>query len=126
MTDVNEAVDVRTAEQRANSSCNTLLCRARHLANQLEQSAAVIRELCDALDLAGSKLPEPGILSMSVDDLDLYVRGRKCLRRLGITTVGQLVQKSGKELLKVKNLGITSLNQIREHLADVGLKLRDD
>ena len=61
-----------------------------------------------------------------VTDLDLSVRARKCLSRLGISTIGELVSRSADELLSVRNFGVTSLNEIREKLGDAGIKLRGD
>ena len=65
-------------------------------------------------------------LEMTVGDLNLTVRSRKCLSRLGITTVGELVAKSADELLTVRNFGVTSLNEIRAKLTEVGMALRND
>ncbi len=61
-----------------------------------------------------------------VSDLDLSVRARKCLTRLGVSTIGELVSRSADELLSVRNFGVTSLNEIRDRLRDRGLKLRGD
>ena len=65
-------------------------------------------------------------LEMTVADLNLTVRSRKCLSRLGITTVGELVAKSADELLTVRNFGVTSLNEIRAKLTEVSMALRND
>ena len=59
-------------------------------------------------------------------DLNLTVRSRKCLSRLGIATVAELVAKSADELLTVRNFGVTSLNEIRAKLTEVGMALRND
>ena len=48
------------------------------------------------------------------------------MRRLGITLIGELVQRTPDELLSAKNFGVTSLNEIRAKLAEVSLKLRND
>lgn len=61
-----------------------------------------------------------------VTDLDLSVRARKCLARLGLTTIGELLSKSSDELLSVRNFGVTSLNEIREKLTERNLRLRGD
>lgn len=65
-------------------------------------------------------------MEMTVAELNLTVRSRKCLSRLGITTVGELVAKSADELLTVRNFGVTSLNEIRQKLTDVGMSLRNE
>jgi len=60
----------------------------------------------------------------SVEDLSLSVRSRKCLDRLHIRTIGELVQKTEAELLGCKNFGVTSLNEIKKALSNYGIKLR--
>lgn len=69
---------------------------------------------------------EQAMMSRSVSDLNLSVRARKCMARLSITTLGELVQRSPDELLATKNFGVTSLNEIRQQLAELNLKLRND
>jgi DNA-directed RNA polymerase subunit alpha len=69
---------------------------------------------------------EQAQLTRPVADLNLSVRARKCMARLGITTVGELIQRTPDELLATKNFGVTSLNEIRQQLAELGLKLRND
>ena len=59
-----------------------------------------------------------------VAELELSVRSRKCLQRLGIATVGELMQRSEAELLAIKNFGQTSLTEIKRQLAVFGLTLR--
>jgi len=58
--------------------------------------------------------------------LNLSVRARKCISRLGLSTVGELVQKTPDELLSNRNFGVTSLNEIRAKLGEINLKLRND
>jgi DNA-directed RNA polymerase subunit alpha len=69
---------------------------------------------------------EQALLSRPVSDLNLSVRARKCMARLGITVLSELVQRTPDELLATKNFGVTSLNEIRQQLAELGLKLRND
>jgi DNA-directed RNA polymerase subunit alpha len=69
---------------------------------------------------------ETGDWDEPIDKLDLTVRARKCLSRLNIQTIGELKRKTGDELMKCKNFGITSLNEIRERLAVFGHKLRGE
>ena len=59
-----------------------------------------------------------------VAELELSVRSRKCLQRLGIATLGELMQRSEAELLAIKNFGQTSLTEIKRQLATFGLTLR--
>jgi DNA-directed RNA polymerase subunit alpha len=46
--------------------------------------------------------------------------------RLGLNTIGELIRKSGDDLLECKNFGVTSLNEVREKLVNFSLKLRGD
>ena len=69
---------------------------------------------------------EQALLDRPISDLNLSVRARKCMNRLGMSSVGELIRKSGDDLLECKNFGVTSLNEIREKLEQVGLKLRGD
>ena len=65
-------------------------------------------------------------LERPVGDLNLSVRARKCLTRLGIVTLGELVSRTPDELMSVRNFGVTSLNEIRQKLTDFDMKLRND
>jgi DNA-directed RNA polymerase subunit alpha len=66
----------------------------------------------------------PEVLSKSVDELELSVRGRQAMARLGVKTLLDLIGKTEAELLGCKNFGITSLNEVKEKLAKFGLSLR--
>jgi DNA-directed RNA polymerase subunit alpha len=67
---------------------------------------------------------ENGLRSKSTDDLQLSVRARKCLQKLNIHTIGELIARTDAELLGVKNFGVTSLNEVKKALTDLGLSLR--
>jgi DNA-directed RNA polymerase subunit alpha len=69
---------------------------------------------------------EQALLNKPVSELNLSVRSRKCMTRLGLTTIGQVVQRTPDELLSSRNFGVTSLNEIRAKLAEINLKLRND
>ena len=62
-------------------------------------------------------------LNRSVDELELSVRSYNCLKNANIQTIGELVQKSESEMLKTKNFGRKSLNEIKEILTTMGLAL---
>ncbi|WP_303862244.1 DNA-directed RNA polymerase subunit alpha [Alkalibaculum bacchi] len=64
------------------------------------------------------------MLEMSIEELELSVRSSNCLRRANINTVEQLTQKSEEDMMKVRNLGKKSLNEIKRKLAEIGLGLR--
>lgn len=59
-----------------------------------------------------------------IDALDLSIRARRCMETLEIRTVGDLIQRSENELMASKNFGLTSLNEVRRKLEDLGLSLR--
>jgi len=63
------------------------------------------------------------LLNMSVNEIELSVRAANCLNNANITTVGQLAQKSEAEMLKYRNFGKKSLNEIKEKLTQLGLSL---
>ncbi len=69
---------------------------------------------------------EQALLERPISDLNLSVRARKCMVRLGISTVGELIRRTGDDLLECKNFGVTSLNEVREKLTQHGLALRGD
>ena len=66
------------------------------------------------------------LLGLPIGELNLSVRARKCTTKLGIVTVGDLARRTAEDLLECKNFGVTSLNEVREKLAERGLKLRGE
>lgn len=60
-------------------------------------------------------------LDRSIDDLDLSVRSYNCLKRAGIQTVGELIEKTEEDMMKIRNLGKKSLKEIKERLEDNNL-----
>jgi DNA-directed RNA polymerase subunit alpha len=69
---------------------------------------------------------QAAVLNKPVTDLNLSVRARKCMNRLGINSLGDLVSRSADELLESKNFGQTSLQEVKDKLVQYGLRLRDD
>lgn len=65
------------------------------------------------------------ILDRTIEELDLSVRSYNCLKRAGINTVHDLTEKSEAEMMKVRNLGRKSLEEVKLKLIDLGLGLRD-
>ena len=61
---------------------------------------------------------------MTIEELDLSVRAFNCLKRAGINTVSELVQKDQEEMMKVRNLGKKSLEEVEQKLELLGLSLR--
>ena len=66
------------------------------------------------------------MLNKPIGDLNLSVRARKCMSKLNIQTVGDLLKHTGDELLECKNFGVTSLNEVRDKLTALSLKLKND
>ena len=66
------------------------------------------------------------ILERTIEELDLSVRSYNCLKRAGINTVYDLNEKSEAEMMKVRNLGRKSLEEVKIKLADLGLGLKND
>ncbi|MDD7363564.1 MAG: DNA-directed RNA polymerase subunit alpha [Peptoniphilus sp.] len=66
------------------------------------------------------------VLEMTVEELDLSVRSFNCLKRAGINTVDELTDKTQEEMMKVRNLGKKSLEEVEEKLAELGLSLKEN
>lgn len=66
------------------------------------------------------------ILERTIEELDLSVRSYNCLKRAGINIVYDLTEKSEAEMMKVRNLGRKSLEEVKIKLADLGLGLKND
>ncbi len=65
-------------------------------------------------------------LELTIEDLELSARSSNCLRKAGIAKVAELVEKPMKELMKIKNFGKKSADEINEKLAQYSLKLKED
>lgn len=64
------------------------------------------------------------VLEMTIEELDLSVRSYNCLKRAGINTVDELAQKSDDDMMKVRNLGRKSLEEVQKKLLELGLGLK--
>ena len=80
----------------------------------------------EPMDLSHLSPEEQVLLDRPISDLNLSVRARKCMTRLGLATIGELIRKSPDDLLECKNFGVTSLTEVREKLTQVSLKLRGE
>jgi DNA-directed RNA polymerase subunit alpha len=69
-----------------------------------------------AFDVSHLTPDEQAQVNRPIADLNLSVRARKCMVRLGLTTIGELIRKTGDDLLECKNFGVTSLNEVRDKL----------
>ena len=61
---------------------------------------------------------------MTIEELDLSVRAYNCLKRAGINSVAELVMKNQEDMMKVRNLGRKSLEEVEQKLSALGLGLR--
>ncbi len=87
-----------------------------HLPEEEEESLAMEEEI--------KKVPSFNEnLLRSVNELELSVRAANCLKNAGIETIAEMVQKTESEMLKTKNFGRKSLNEIKEILSEMGLSL---
>ena len=93
---------------------------------ELGQFATKWREEEPAYDPDVLSDDERALLDRPIADLNLSVRARKCMVRLGLSTIGELLRRTGDDLLECKNFGVTSLNEVREKLTQANLKLRGD
>ncbi len=67
---------------------------------------------------------DPEVLNRPVESLNLSIRSRRCMERLKLKTLRELVSKSEVELMSAKNFGVTSLNEVKAKLTEIGLALR--
>jgi DNA-directed RNA polymerase subunit alpha len=66
------------------------------------------------------------VLEMTIEELDLSVRSYNCLKRAGINTVEELTDRSEEDMMKVRNLGKKSLEEVKHKLHDLGLGLKEE
>lgn len=85
----------------------------------LSDSVADIGIVIESVDSENGK-----VLEMTIDELDLSVRSFNCLKRAGINTVEELIQHNEEEMMRVRNLGRKSLEEVQQKLAQLGLSLK--
>lgn len=86
-----------------------------------DKNAVEFEEVVDTQDEERTRMRK--LLNMSVNEIELSVRAANCLNNANITTVGQLAMKTEQEMLKYRNFGKKSLNEIKEKLGALGLTL---
>jgi len=81
-----------------------------------------LTEQVDDVEIASDRREEDRerIMDLTIEELDLSVRSYNCLKRAGINTVGELVRKTEDEMMKVRNLGKKSLEEVENKLLDLG------
>ena len=92
------------------------------------QILAELNEIADETGLMTSKVEDPSlkILETSIDDLDFSVRAYNCLKRAGILTLRDLVDKTENEMMKIRNLGKKSLKEVIDKVKEMGLNFKNE
>ena len=91
----------------------------------------LVTDLSGIADVSGmmiEKVEDPKLkaLETSIEDLDFSVRAYNCLKRAGVHTIQDLVNKSEGDMMKIRNLGKKSLKEVLDKIRDLGLLLRDE
>ncbi len=91
----------------------------------------LVTKLDDIADVTGMMIekkedPKQKALETAIEDLDFSVRAYNCLKRAGIHTLQDLVNKSDSEVMKIRNLGKKSLKEVLDKVKELNLTLRDD
>ena len=91
----------------------------------------ILTDLSSIADVSGMMIEKTEdskvkALETSIEDLDFSVRAYNCLKRAGIHTLQDLVNKSESDMMKIRNLGKKSLKEVLDKIRDMGLVLRDD
>mgnify|MGYP000448119155 CR=1 FL=1 len=109
-------------------SAKEALSQAANLLNEhlklfvdLSEEASIAEVLVEKDDKGKEK-----ILEMTIEELDLSVRSFNCLKRAGINTVDDLINKSEEEMMKVRNLGKKSFDEVKEKLQSLGFDLSSE
>ncbi|TMK98664.1 MAG: DNA-directed RNA polymerase subunit alpha [Actinobacteria bacterium] len=96
----------------------------------LSELVNLFGELAESQGLTVGPAPDTTVLTgdmaLTIEELNLSVRSYNCLKREGINTVGDLVQKSEAELLDIRNFGQKSIDEVKAKLDELGLELRPE
>ena len=113
--------DGTISTKEALSQAANLLNEHLKLFIDLSEEAGLTEVLVEKDDKGKEK-----ILEMTIEDLDLSVRSFNCLKRAGINTVDDLINKSEEEMMKVRNLGKKSFDEVKEKLQSLGFELASE
>jgi len=113
--------DGTISAKEALSQAANLLGEHLKLFIDLSEEAGLAEVLVEKDDKGKEK-----ILEMTIEDLDLSVRSFNCLKRAGINTVNDLINKSEEEMMKVRNLGKKSFDEVKEKLKSLGYELNSE
>ena len=113
--------DGTISAKEAVSLAAKLLNEHLNLFIDLSEEAGTVEMMAEKDDKGKEK-----ILEMSIEELDLSVRSFNCLKRAGINTVNDLIGKSAEEMMKVRNLGKKSFDEVKEKLQSLGYDLSSE
>ena len=113
--------DGTISAKEAVSMAAKLLNEHLNLFIDLSEEASVVEIMVEKDDKGKEK-----ILEMTIEELDLSVRSFNCLKRAGINTVNDLIEKSAEEMMKVRNLGKKSFDEVKEKLHSLGYDLSSE
>jgi DNA-directed RNA polymerase subunit alpha len=114
--ETNGAITAREAVASAGSTLSELVNLFGELA---ESQGLTVGPAPDTTTLTGD-------MALTIEELNLSVRSYNCLKREGINTVGELIQKSEAELLDIRNFGQKSIDEVKAKLDELGLELRPE
>jgi DNA-directed RNA polymerase subunit alpha len=125
MTDRDRLIlDVQTdgsvSPREAVASAGTTMAELVNLFSELSETPGL------SLGPAEGEDVEEGVKALPIEELQLSVRSYNCLKREGVNTVGDLVQKSEPELTDIRNFGQKSIEEVKAKLEDMGLSLREE
>jgi len=125
MTDRDRLIlDVETnssvTPREAVASAGSTLLELVNLFNELAESQGI------AIGPAEDETEQSGELATTIEELNLSVRSYNCLKREGINSVGDLVQRSEQELMDIRNFGQKSIDEVKAKLEELGLNLREE
>jgi DNA-directed RNA polymerase subunit alpha len=113
--------DGTTTPEEALSLAAKVLSEHLNLFINLTEHASTVEIMVEKEESEKERIRE-----MSIEELELSVRSSNCLRRANIDTVEKLTQRSEEDMIKVRNLGRKSLNEIKHKLAEIGLSLSQE
>ena len=115
-------------ESKASISPRTALASAGSTLVELFGLCRELDETAEGIDIGPSPQDAQlaADLALPIEELDLTVRSYNCLKREGINTVGDLIQKSESELMDIRNFGQKSIDEVKAKLEELGLGLREE
>lgn len=110
-----------SAKEAVSQAANLLIEHLKSFSNLSDESSITAEMMVEKDDKGKEK-----ILEMTIEELDLSVRSFNCLKRAGINTVDDLINKSEEEMMKVRNLGKKSFDEVKEKLQSLGFDLSSE